>query len=82
MNIERTAFLRVYILHTINNLHFFPFSISPRKLMLYGMLSQIITGCTAGWVPYYEMHMLFRLLASASCAQMNTAGQMICNKPY
>lgn len=47
--------------------------------MLYGMLSQIVTGCSAGLVPHDYGHlMLFRYLAAACCAQMYTAGQVLC----
>lgn len=46
--------------------------------MLYGMVFQLIFGCFAALSSNYEVHILFRYLAAVSCAQMYTAGQVIC----
>lgn len=46
--------------------------------MVRGMVVQIFIGCLAGLVSNYEMHMLLRYLAAVCCAQMYTAGQVIC----
>lgn len=46
--------------------------------MIRGMVSQIFIGCFAGLVSNYELHMLLRYLAAVSCAQLYTAGQVIC----
>lgn len=48
--------------------------------MLHGMVIQIFTGCFAGLVSNHELHMLLRYLASVCCAQMYTAGQVICKR--
>ncbi len=53
---------------------------SPRNLMMQGMILQIFIGCLAGLVSNYEMHMLLRYLAAVCCAQMYTAGQVICER--
>lgn len=43
------------------------------------MCTQIITGCLAGQVPHDYIHlMILRYLAAVCCAQMYTAGQVIC----
>lgn len=54
------------------------FSISPRVLMVRGMIVQIIVGCLTGLVSNYVLHMALRCLASICCAQMYTAGHVIC----
>lgn len=46
--------------------------------MLMGMLSLIVCGSLTGAVHRYEFHVLFRCLSAACCAQMFTAGGMIC----
>lgn len=53
-------------------------SISPRRVMMIGMVSQIICGNLTGLVNSYELHVFFRCLSAVCCAQMYTAGQMIC----
>lgn len=53
-------------------------SISPRYLMLIGMITQIILGCSTGLVDNYNLHMFFRYLAAVCCALMYTPGLMIC----
>lgn len=50
---------------------------SPRNLMIRGMVFQIFLGCFAGLVSNYEVHMLLRYLTAVCCAQMYTAGQVI-----
>lgn len=58
---------------------FFPFhSFSPKSVMLFGMIAQIVCGNLTGLVKTYELHVFFRCLSAVSCAQMYTAGQMIC----
>lgn len=54
------------------------FSISPRRVMLIGMLAQIFCGNVTGWVNSYGLHVFFRCLSAVSCAQMYTAGAVIC----
>lgn len=46
--------------------------------MLIGMISQIACGNLTGLVSSYELHVFFRCLSAVCCAQMYTAGQMIC----
>lgn len=46
--------------------------------MLFGMLTQIFCGCICGLTSQFEVHIFFRYLAAVACAQMYTAGQMIC----
>ncbi|XP_068157302.1 solute carrier family 22 member 12 [Drosophila tropicalis] len=53
--------------------------ISPRRLMLYGMLGQIFCGNLTGLVDTYQLHVYFRCLTSVFCAFMYTAGQFILN---
>jgi len=52
--------------------------ISPRRLMVIGMITQIIAGNLTGFAPYYGMHVVFRCLSAICCGQMYTAGGMIC----
>lgn len=51
---------------------------SPRYVMLFGMVTQIICGCITGLTNQFEIHIFFRYLSAVCCAQMFTAGQMIC----
>ncbi|XP_055850560.1 solute carrier family 22 member 3 [Episyrphus balteatus] len=51
--------------------------ISPRKLMLVGMVGQIICGNLTGMMPKFSLHVIFRLLTSAFCCFMYTTGQVI-----
>lgn len=46
--------------------------------MLHGMVTQIFVGVLAGLVDIYEIHMFLRYIAAICCAQMFTAGQVIC----
>lgn len=58
--------------------HIFTFSLSPRNVMLVGMITQIISGCLTGLVNNFGLHILFRYLAAVCCALMYTPGLMIC----
>lgn len=51
---------------------------SPRHVMLLGMVAQIFCGCITGLTNSFIVHIFFRCLSAVSCAQMYTAGQMIC----
>lgn len=57
---------------------YLPCSFSPRKIMLFGMITQIFCGCVTGLVNDFSLHIFFRYLSAVCCAQMYTAGQMIC----
>lgn len=46
--------------------------------MLFGMITQIFCGCVTGLVDIFSLHIFFRYLSAVCCAQMYTAGQMIC----
>lgn len=50
---------------------------SPRNVMLFGMITQIICGNLTGHVASYELHVFFRCLSAVCCCQMYTAGAMI-----
>ncbi|XP_055849421.1 solute carrier family 22 member 4 isoform X2 [Episyrphus balteatus] len=50
---------------------------SPRNVMLFGMITQIICGNLTGHVSSYELHVFFRCLSAVCCCQMYTAGAMI-----
>ncbi|XP_005188240.1 organic cation transporter-like protein isoform X2 [Musca domestica] len=50
---------------------------SPRNVMLFGMITQILCGNLTGHVSSYELHVFFRCLSAVCCAQMYTAGGMI-----
>lgn len=54
--------------------------ISPRRVMLIGMITQIACGNITGLVNSYELHVFFRCMSAVCCAQMYTAGHMICKK--
>ncbi|CAO1388922.1 unnamed protein product [Diamesa serratosioi] len=51
--------------------------ISPRRVMLIGMVTQIICGNLTGLVGMFELHMFFRCLSAVCCALMYTAGGAI-----
>ncbi|XP_017856517.1 PREDICTED: solute carrier family 22 member 7 [Drosophila arizonae] len=51
--------------------------ISPRRLMLLGMLGQIFCGNLTGLVDTYQLHIYFRCLTSVCCTLMYTAGHFI-----
>ncbi|KAL9891083.1 solute carrier family 22 member 3 isoform 1-T1 [Glossina fuscipes fuscipes] len=51
--------------------------ISPRCLMLYGMLGQIVCGNLTGLVSTFALHVYYRCLTSMFCVFMYTAGQYI-----
>ncbi|XP_034116834.2 LOW QUALITY PROTEIN: solute carrier family 22 member 19 [Drosophila albomicans] len=51
--------------------------ISPRRLMLLGMLGQIFCGNLTGLVDTYQLHIYFRCLTSVCCTIMYTAGHQI-----
>lgn len=53
-------------------------SFSPRKIMLFGMITQVFCGCITGLVNDFSLHIFFRYLSAVCCAQMYTAGSMIC----
>jgi hypothetical protein len=52
--------------------------IEPRRVMLIGMITQIICGNITGHAHTFEMHMIFRCLSATCCGLMYTAGQLIC----
>lgn len=52
--------------------------IEPRRVMLIGMITQIICGNITGHAHTFEMHMIFRCLSASCCGLMYTAGQLIC----
>lgn len=52
-------------------------SFSPRYVMLFGMITQILCGNLTGHVASYELHVFFRCLSAICCAQMYTAGGVI-----
>lgn len=54
------------------------YSFSPKIVMLFGMVAQILCGNLTGVVSSYGLHVFFRCLSAISCCQMYTAGQMIC----
>ncbi|KAJ6623912.1 Organic cation transporter-like protein, partial [Pseudolycoriella hygida] len=51
--------------------------ISPRYIMLTGMIMQIICGNATGMVKTYELHVIFRCLTASTCALMYTSGSAI-----
>jgi hypothetical protein len=51
---------------------------SPKRLVAIGMVTQILFGIITGYAPNYEIHVLFRCLAAASCALMFVGGGVIC----
>lgn len=60
------------------NISIFIYSISPRRIMLIGMITQIICGNLTGLVTIFEVHVFFRCLSAACCAIMLTGGSTIC----
>ncbi|XP_059217738.1 steroid transmembrane transporter SLC22A24 [Stomoxys calcitrans] len=52
-------------------------SVSPKRLMLYGMIGQIICGNMTGLVSTFMLHVYYRCLTSAFCAFMYISGQVI-----
>lgn len=52
--------------------------IEPRRVMLIGMITQIICGNITGHAHTFELHMIFRCLSASCCGLMYTAGQLIC----
>jgi hypothetical protein len=52
--------------------------IEPRRVMLIGMITQIICGNITGHAHTFMMHMIFRCLSASCCGLMYTAGQLIC----
>ncbi|XP_037951229.1 solute carrier family 22 member 13-like [Teleopsis dalmanni] len=51
--------------------------ISPRRLMLIGMVFQIVCGNLTGLVTTFPLHIYFRCITSLFCALMYTSGQII-----
>lgn len=54
--------------------------IEPRRVMLIGMITQIICGNITGHSHTFEMHMIFRCLSAICCGLMYTAGGLICEE--
>lgn len=54
-------------------------SIEPRKVMLTGMITQIICGNLTGWINIFELHIFFRCLSAVCCGLMYTTGDVYCN---
>lgn len=50
--------------------YFVDYRVSPRRVMLIGMISQIFLGPLTGYAPTYELHLLFRWSAAATCSMM------------
>lgn len=46
--------------------------------MLFGMITQVFCGCLTGLVNNFSLHIFFRYLSAVCCAQMYTAGIVIC----
>lgn len=44
--------------------------ISPRRIMLIGMILQIVLGILTGYAPTYELHLLFRCSVAGTCSMM------------
>lgn len=51
---------------------------SPKNVMIIGISAQILFGNLTGLMRIYELYVVFRCLAAASCALMYTAGSTIC----
>lgn len=73
MRSARTIYKRFFIIIRI-----VLYSFSPRGVMMFGMVSQILCGNLTGVVSSYGLHVFFRCLSAVACCQMYTAGQMIC----
>lgn len=52
--------------------------IEPRRIMLIGMITQILCGNLTGWINIFELHIFFRCLSAVCCGLMYTAGGVIC----
>lgn len=52
--------------------------LSPRRVMLIGMLAQIVCGNLTGFVTTYGLHVFFRCMSAVCCGLMYTAGAVIC----
>lgn len=74
--VSRTHPILIRALITIENQ--FRYSVSPKNVMVVGMLSQIVCGNLTGIIKIYEFHVCFRWLSACTCALMYTSGQMIC----
>jgi hypothetical protein len=46
------------------------FSVSPRHVMLSGMIAQVILGLGNGYVTNYLLHLLLRCSVAATCSMM------------
>ncbi|KAJ6649670.1 Organic cation transporter-like protein [Pseudolycoriella hygida] len=44
--------------------------VSPRRIMLSGMVAQIFLGPLTGYAPTYELHLFFRFGAAVTCSMM------------
>ncbi|KAL5281705.1 hypothetical protein ACFFRR_005194 [Megaselia abdita] len=51
--------------------------ISPKNVMLIGMVAQIGCGVVTGYIPDFSLHCFFRCSSAVCCALMMTAGQTI-----
>ncbi|CAO1398262.1 unnamed protein product [Diamesa serratosioi] len=51
--------------------------ISPRRVLLIGMITQILCGNLTGFATIFELHVFFRCLSAACCALMLTGGSTI-----
>lgn len=56
--------------------------ISPKNVMLIGMVAQIACGVLTGYIPDFSLHCFFRCSSAVCCALMMTAGQTICKYTY
>jgi hypothetical protein len=52
--------------------------IDPKRVMLIGMLTQILCGNLTGLVNIYLLHAIFRCLSAICCGLQYTAGGLIC----
>lgn len=71
-------FLKLFPIFIIQIFFVLWFSISPKNVMVIGMVAQIVCGNLTGLIKVYEIHVLFRWLTACTCALMYTSGQMIC----
>jgi predicted MFS family arabinose efflux permease len=51
---------------------------SPRRILLVGMITQIIAGIAIAEAPQFELHVCLRFLTAVGCANMFTSGYIIC----
>lgn len=56
--------------------------IEPRRVMLIGMITQIICGNITGHAHTFILHMIFRCLSAICCGLMYTAGGLICKDNF